>query len=73
MLANDPVGYLRSYAVFATADEDLAEDVGRIVAPTLIVTGELDTGSTPLMATRLHERIPGRDSRFWPACAPGHP
>jgi len=30
-----------------------------VAAPTLIVTGEHDTGSTPGMARRMHERITG--------------
>ena len=37
LLGNDPIGYLRSYAIFAQADEELAKDVGRIDVPTLIV------------------------------------
>lgn len=59
LLANDPVGYLRSYAVFATADEGLKDDAGRVTAPTLIVAGDGDVGSTPQMAAALHERIRG--------------
>jgi (E)-2-((N-methylformamido)methylene)succinate hydrolase len=59
MRGNDPVGYLRSQAVFATADTSLTARVGSIHCPTLIVTGELDSGSTPEMAMRLGERIAG--------------
>lgn len=59
MLANDAVGYLRSYAVFALADQALKDDVARIGAPTLVVAGSDDSGSTPRMATRLHEVIAG--------------
>jgi len=62
LLANDPVGYLRSYAVFAQADDELAAETSRIAAPTLIVAAEDDTGSTVHMARGLHERI--GDSRL---------
>jgi pimeloyl-ACP methyl ester carboxylesterase len=61
LLANDSVGYLRSYAVFATADESLKDEIGRITAPTLIVAGDDDIGSTPQMAATLHERIRGSE------------
>ena len=54
-------GYLRSYAIFAQADEELAKDVGRIDVPTLIVAAEEDSGSTPQMAHALRAGI--RDSR----------
>jgi pimeloyl-ACP methyl ester carboxylesterase len=59
LLGNDPVGYLRSYALFAQGDEELARDVGRIRAPALIVAAEDDPGSTPQMAEALHESIRG--------------
>lgn len=61
LLGNDPIGYLRSYAIFAQADEELAKDVGRIDVPTLIVAAEEDSGSTPQMAHALRAGI--RDSR----------
>jgi (E)-2-((N-methylformamido)methylene)succinate hydrolase len=57
LLANDSVGYLRSYAIFAQSDEELATEVARIRIPTLIVAAEDDTGSTPQMARALHARI----------------
>ena len=59
MLANDPVGYLRSYALFAQADEELAKEAGRIRTPTLIVAAADDVGSTPKMASALHGVIAG--------------
>lgn len=58
MLANDRESYLRCYRVFATADQELARQVGRIRAPLLAVTGELDTGSTPDMSRRLAAAVP---------------
>jgi pimeloyl-ACP methyl ester carboxylesterase len=55
--ANDPAPYAASYAVLATTDElDCAH---RIAVPTLIVTGELDEGSTPEMSRKLNAAIAG--------------
>lgn len=59
MRENDATGYLRSQAIFATADEDLAHRVDAIRCPALIVTGEHDSGSTPEMATGLAAHIAG--------------
>ena len=58
LLANDPVGFLRCYRVFATGDADIGPELGRITAPALAVTGEHDQGSTPEMAHRLAEAMP---------------
>jgi pimeloyl-ACP methyl ester carboxylesterase len=59
MLGNDPVGYLRSQAVFATGDDDLVGRVDTIRCPSLIITGEFDSGSTPDMSVRLGAHIAG--------------
>jgi pimeloyl-ACP methyl ester carboxylesterase len=59
MLANDPTGYLRSYATFATGDAELAGELPAIKAPTLVVTGAQDGGSTAAMAQRMQQRIRG--------------
>jgi pimeloyl-ACP methyl ester carboxylesterase len=56
-MANDPHCYAAAYRVLATTD--LVAELHRIRAPTLIVTGEGDVGSTPRMAQLMHERIPG--------------
>jgi 3-oxoadipate enol-lactonase len=58
MLANDLDAYAAAYAVFATADEELAGQVHRIRHPTLIVTGAEDQRSTPAMARALAARLP---------------
>jgi pimeloyl-ACP methyl ester carboxylesterase len=55
--ANDPAAYAAAYRVLALTD--LAEDLVRIKAPTLIATGEGDQGSNPRMARLMHERIAG--------------
>lgn len=59
LASNDPQGYLTTYKLFATQDMYRADDLHTIQVPTLVATGELDPGSTPLMARQLAERIPG--------------
>lgn len=49
--------YAASYAILV--ENDLIDAVHAIANPTLIVTGELDEGSTPAMSTALHQRIGG--------------
>jgi pimeloyl-ACP methyl ester carboxylesterase len=56
---NDPAGYLAAYRVFATADRELAGRLSAIAAPTLVMTGSDDGGSTPAMARQMSEAIPG--------------
>lgn len=58
LLANDPASFLACYRVFATADAQIADDLHRIAVPTLAITGELDSGSTPDMTRRLAETMP---------------
>ena len=58
LLANDVRSYLNCYRVFATADADIAPELGAVTAPSLAVTGELDPGSTPEMTRRLAAAIP---------------
>ena len=59
LLANHVESFLRCYRVFATADAELGPDLPRITAPALAITGEDDAGSTPEMAHRLADAIPG--------------
>ncbi|MFF0085880.1 alpha/beta fold hydrolase [Streptomyces canus] len=58
LLANDVDSFLRCYRVFATADAELAPDLGAIAVPALAVTGENDPGSTPEMTRRLAAALP---------------
>lgn len=53
--ANDHASYTAAYRVFSEADAGL--DIGAIAAPTVVVTGENDQGSSPRMARLLHEKI----------------
>ncbi|HSS64611.1 MAG TPA: alpha/beta fold hydrolase, partial [Gammaproteobacteria bacterium] len=55
--ANTREGFLSAYRLFAEADRRLADRLGAIGAPTLVVTGEDDTGSTPEMAERMSEAM----------------
>lgn len=59
LLANDVTSYLHAYAVFARGDREIAPELGRIAAPTLAITGELDPGSTPEMSRRIAAAVPG--------------
>ncbi|MCF2572674.1 alpha/beta fold hydrolase [Brevibacterium sp. UCMA 11754] len=58
LMANDPASYAHAYAVFATADRELADRLPAIAAPTLAMTGESDPGSTPEMSHRIAARVP---------------
>jgi pimeloyl-ACP methyl ester carboxylesterase len=49
--------YASSYGVLV--ENDLIDAVGAIACPTLIITGELDEGSTPAMSQALAARIAG--------------
>jgi pimeloyl-ACP methyl ester carboxylesterase len=55
-LRNEPDCYAAAYEVLASTD--LADELGGLTRPTLVITGERDTGSTPRMARLMAERIP---------------
>lgn len=55
---NDVTSFLAAYKCFATGDKQLVDIVSGIGCPTLVMTGELDGGSTPDMARRLAATIP---------------
>lgn len=55
--ANRPVPYASAYRVLATTD--LIDRAGSIAAPTLLITGGDDQGSTPRMSQAIADRIPG--------------
>ncbi|HEY0248270.1 MAG TPA: alpha/beta fold hydrolase [Gryllotalpicola sp.] len=59
-----PEPYAAAYEVLARAE--IIDEVGAITAPTLIVTGENDVGSTPRMSRELHTRIPGSELHIVP-------
>jgi pimeloyl-ACP methyl ester carboxylesterase len=58
---NDATSFLSAYTCFATVDGDLVGVLANFTRPALIMTGELDTGSTPDMARNLAGMIPGAE------------
>jgi (E)-2-((N-methylformamido)methylene)succinate hydrolase len=52
----DPTAYANCYEVLATTD--LADELHRIAAPTLAITGEHDVGSPPRMSRLIAARVP---------------
>ncbi|WP_027856328.1 alpha/beta fold hydrolase [Marinobacterium jannaschii] len=58
VLSNDHQGYLKTYQLFASEDNYMVDQLKEIQAPTLVMTGELDPGSTPQMARDMAALIP---------------
>ena len=48
----------KAYRVFAGSDRQTLGQLGKITCPTLIMTGEKDTGSPPSMSRKMAELIP---------------
>jgi pimeloyl-ACP methyl ester carboxylesterase len=61
---NDPACYAAAYAVLATGE--VAPDLPRVKAPTLVATGEHDLGSNPRMSRFIHAGIAGSELRILP-------
>ncbi len=57
LLTNSKENFLAAYRIFAASDETLPSAGPRIKCPTLVVTGEHDAGSTPVMAEALANAI----------------
>lgn len=55
---NDHRAYAAAYRVFAEGDPHLADKLGSIRCPTLVITAEHDKGSSPRMAKQMAEEIP---------------
>ena len=66
LLTTDHAGYLKAYRLFTQADDLAASLAPDIEAPTLVLAGERDTGSTPEMAAALADAIPGGEARTMP-------
>jgi pimeloyl-ACP methyl ester carboxylesterase len=62
--ANDHEPYAAAYGVLA--QNDLADDLHRIRARTLVMTGEGDVGSTPRMSELMAQRIPDATLQILP-------
>lgn len=54
----DPVGYARTYRIFAEADEIHADRLPHLAMPALFTTGELDRNSTPAMSAAMARLAP---------------
>ena len=63
--ANDRDGYLRAYRVIAEA-YDAEEDLAAIACPSLVITGELDSSSTPAMARAMAAELPNAEALILP-------
>ena len=61
---NDPDCYASAYRVLA--ETDFGGFLDQIRCPTLIATGQDDTGSSPRMARYMHERIPASTLKILP-------
>jgi pimeloyl-ACP methyl ester carboxylesterase len=57
LLDNDERSFLAAYEIFASADKELAGKLTAISCPTLVITGEHDTGSTPAMAWKMAKAL----------------
>jgi pimeloyl-ACP methyl ester carboxylesterase len=51
--AVDPVGYARTYGLFATSDDAFVGQLDRLAMPALFLTGEHDLNSSPEMSRRM--------------------
>ena len=58
-MANDPVIYAQCRQVLASGVVELIRPAAPIVQPTLVMTAENDSGSTPAMAHAIASEMPG--------------
>ena len=58
MRSGDFRAKLKAHEVFVNGDKSIAGKLHSVACPTLIMTGQLDTGSTPEMARRMAAEIP---------------
>jgi (E)-2-((N-methylformamido)methylene)succinate hydrolase len=63
---NDAASFLSAYECFAKSDTELRGALKNFSRPTLVMTGELDTGSTPEMARKLARVIPAAECSIVP-------
>ena len=57
LLGNDLAGYLAGYRRIVHANEEIGDALRSVSCPTLVMTGELDVGSTPEMARRMERDL----------------
>jgi len=53
LMTNDLTAYSAAYRIFVEADRYIGSALTRVRCPTLVITGELDKGSTPDLADRM--------------------
>jgi len=63
---NAPAGFIAAYRLFAESDDTFAHQLSEIRAPTLVITGEWDIGSTPEMSVAIASRIQGSELKIYP-------
>ncbi len=59
----NPVGYARTYALFASSDRAHEGQLATLKPPALFMTGELDPNSTPAMSQAMAAAVPGARCR----------
>ena len=64
--SNNVTSFLAAYKCFATGDQELVGKLSAFARPTLVMTGELDRGSTPEMAKKLAATIPAAQCSILP-------
>ncbi len=67
VMSNDPVTYTRCRQVLASGVTELIRPEPPIDAPTLVITAENDSGSTPQMSRAIAAEIPGAQTVIVPA------
>jgi pimeloyl-ACP methyl ester carboxylesterase len=58
LLTVDPVGYARTYRLFASSDDAHVGRLARLAVPALFLTGECDPNSSPSMSRAMAEAAP---------------
>ena len=66
VIANRAEVYPQIYRVLAEGDAELAQPIGAIGCPTLVMTGAEDRGNSPAMTRRMAEVIPGAEAVILP-------
>ena len=66
MLANDVAAYLKAYRVFVDGDSTMPVAAANVTARALVMTGELDPGSTPAMSEALASAVADGVARILP-------
>lgn len=65
--SNDAGGFLPAYRLFAESGSRFKDRLNQIRKPTLVITGEHDTGSTPAMSRAIAREIDGAELHVFPA------